>query len=50
MNKEQKPKAEIKEPRCPLNSTLKCSECRWYQFFSKDAGKMCALIYSAMRS
>ena len=49
-SKESKGKPEKKELRCPFSKDLKCEDCRLYQFQSKGIGKVCVLIYIAMRS
>lgn len=48
--KESKPKK--KELRCPFsqNPNFKCEDCRLFKEISKDVGKVCVLIYLAMRS
>lgn len=47
-NKAEK-KEEAKQLRCPFGD-LVCSECRLFQFFSKDIGKICSINFLAMRS
>jgi len=50
-SQEKKPtKSEIKEKRCPFDKDLKCEDCRLYQSFSKDIGKVCSINFTAMRS
>lgn len=54
MNKKEREshvkKTEKKELKCPLNSNLKCENCKLYVFFSKSIGRECALIFTALRS
>ena len=45
---ENKTKAEVK--RCPFDKDIKCEDCRLYQNFSKDIGKVCSINFIAMRS
>lgn len=38
------------QKRCPFDKTLKCEDCRLYVHFSKDSGKVCSIIFTAVRS